>query len=475
VIGTGAAGRRRIIFQPEVNSLMTTTALKEYTLKDLAQMAKKRGILGWHSMRKHELIRALIRNDKQATKSTIKNGGKTRLSRKPAVDDKAGRVASRVVATATVGRNGRSSGHSGAATGGMASEAIRPSPSRGKSTSKLGTGKVAVEAVVVGHSPVARPKISSVARKIQRAHRQQEQFKDLSGASTPIAIPAAHRTAVPARTNGTALPTSERGKDRVVLMVRDPYWLHVHWEMSSRSIQRAQAAMAEYWHTAKPVIRLMEVARKATTSTTETFVRDVAIHGGVNNWYLDVVDPPRAYRVEIGYLASNGRFHGLARSNSVATPEPGAHDALDRTWVDVAENCERIFALSGGYSAENSADELQEVLEERLRRPVGSLLASRYGVGADPTLEKDAGFRLDVDAEMIVYGSTRPGAHVTLAGEPIKLRDDGSFTVRMSLPERRQVLPVTSSSSDGMTQQTVVLAVERNTKIMEAVLRDTSQ
>jgi hypothetical protein len=45
----------------------------------------------------------------------------------------------------------------------------------------------------------------------------------------------------------------------------------------------------------------------------------------------------------------------------------------------------------------------------------------------------------------------------------------------MSLPDRRQVLPVTSSSSDGMTQQTVVLAVERNTKVMEAVLRDASQ
>ena len=258
-------------------------------------------------------------------------------------------------------------------------------------------------------------------------------------------------------------------------MVRDAYWLHVHWEMSSRSIQRAQAAMAEYWHTAKPVIRLMEVAGKGTTSTTETILRDIVIHGGVNNWYIDVIDPPKAYRVEIGYLASNGRFHGLARSNSVATPEPGAHDALDRTWVDVAENCERIFALSGGYSSENATDELQEVLEERLRRPVGTPLVSRYGVGADPSLGRDNGFALDVDAEMIVFGSTKPGAHVTLGGEPIKLREDGSFTVRMSLPERRQVLPVTSSSSDGMTQQTVVLAVERNTKVMEAVMRDSSQ
>jgi hypothetical protein len=322
----------------------------------------------------------------------------------------------------------------------------------------------------------ARPQVSAVARKIQKARREQEQFKDLSGPVSTPAVPTKPRRAELPASRRLAQPSNgQSGKDRVVLMVRDPYWLHVHWELTSRSVQRAQAAMAEYWHTAKPVIRLMEVSGKGTTSTTETFVRDVVIHGGVNNWYLDVIDPPKAYRVEIGYLGTNGRFRGIARSNCVATPEPGAHVGLDRTWVDVAENCERIFALSGGYSPENATDELQEVLEERLRRPMGPPLSARFGVGADPTLEKDQGFRLDVDAEMIVYGATKPGAHVTLGGEPIKLRADGSFSVRMSLPDRRQVLPVTSSSGDGMMQQTVVLAVERNTKIMEAVQRDASQ
>ncbi len=73
---------------------------------------------------------------------------------------------------------------------------------------------------------------------------------------------------------------------------------------------------------------------------------------------------------------------------------------------------------------------------------------------------------------MIIFGCTKSDAHVTLAGEPIKVRQDGSFTVRMSLPERRQVLPVTSSSRDGSTQQTIVLAIERNTKVMEPVVRD---
>jgi hypothetical protein len=184
------------------------------------------------------------------------------------------------------------------------------------------------------------------------------------------------------------------------------------------------------------------------------------------------VDPPKGYRVEIGYLASNGRFHALARSNPVMTPRPGSCDAVDQNWSDVVENCERIFALSGGYSPESSSDELQELLEERLKRPVGSPMVTRYGAGADPCLDRDGELQFDVDAEMIIFGSTKCDAHVTLAGEPIKVRQDGSFTVRMSLPDRRQVLPVTSSSRDGATQQTIVLAIERNTKVMEPVVRD---
>ena len=74
---------------------------------------------------------------------------------------------------------------------------------------------------------------------------------------------------------------------------------------------------------------------------------------------------------------------------------------------------------------------------------------------------------------MIIFGSTKPDAHVTLSGEPVKLRPDGTFTVRVSMPDRRQVLPVVASSSDGVEQRTIVLAVERNTKRMEPKIAET--
>jgi hypothetical protein len=56
--------------------------------------------------------------------------------------------------------------------------------------------------------------------------------------------------------------------------------------------------------------------------------------------------------------------------------------------------------------------------------------------------------------------------------EPVRIRPDGTFTVRMSLPNQRQVIPVVASAANGGEQRTIVLAVERNTKVMEPVLRE---
>ena len=61
---------------------------------------------------------------------------------------------------------------------------------------------------------------------------------------------------------------------------------------------------------------------------------------------------------------------------------------------------------------------------------------------------------------------------MTLHGEPIEVRPDGSFTVRYSLPNCRQVIPAVARSRDGIEQRTIVLAVERNTKTMEPVMRE---
>ena len=220
-------------------------------------------------------------------------------------------------------------------------------------------------------------------------------FKDLS---TPANTSEQSGTRKPAAGNGKARSVGKRkgasetkrravpvkaGKDRIVLLVRDAYWLQACWEVTRQNVQRAKSAMAENWHTAKPVLRVYELVEGKSNRTAERISRDIEVHGGVTNWYIDVTESPRTYRVDLGYLAANDKFYSLARSNTVTTPEPGSSDAIDENWTDVAENYEKIYALSGGHDEGQATSELQELFEERLRRPMGSPLVTRYA-GSGP-------------------------------------------------------------------------------------------
>jgi hypothetical protein len=261
-------------------------------------------------------------------------------------------------------------------------------------------------------------------------------------------------------------------KDRLVVMVRGPYWLHAYWEITRQSVERARVAMGQNWHAARPVLRLAEVLRDGTTSSARKVLRDIGVHGGVNNWYIDVDDPPNSFQLDLGYLGSDGKFLCIVRSNVVTTPQSGAVEALDGNWAEVAEDFDRIYALSGGYREDPGNSELKDLFEERLRRPMGSPMVTRFGRGAQAVGHERPGLPFQVDAELIVYGMTHPNAHVTLRGEPVRVAADGTFTVRFKMPDRRQVLPVVASSGDGVEQRTIVLAVERNTKVMEPVIRE---
>ena len=117
---------------------------------------------------------------------------------------------------------------------------------------------------------------------------------------------------------------ASRAKDRLVVMVRGPYWLHVYWDLTPMGIVRAQAALGEMWHAAKPVLRLLSVSSPGSTTASERVVRDILIHGGVKNWYVDVNNPPQTYRMEIGYLATNGKFFSLRAATPWSRPRQSA-------------------------------------------------------------------------------------------------------------------------------------------------------
>ena len=440
--------------------MITASALNSKSVKDLGILASRYGVDRWRSLGRVSLIKAIVRatqsklNQRQSksSKAIVKNGKHVKVAAKTKLKP----ATAKATVKATVAKVENSKVEKSRSIHGAHEINGRTSP-----PTKL-------------KAKTTSPRIQA---RIESARAEREQHKNLATRAH------SHNDVKILNINGNGnnghgakqeLHKSSVRKDRVVLLVRDAYWLQAVWEMTRQSVERAQVALAQQWHTAKPVLRLIRLESNNTTSAVEQVAREITIHGGVNTWFLDVVDSPKSFRVDIGYVTASGKFFSLARSNSVTTPRPGSGDGLENNWSDIASDCEKIYALSGGFSDEPTTGELQEAFEERLGRPMGASSGRRYGVGADKVFMRRTDFQFDVDAEMIIFGRTRSNARVTLAGNPVKLRPDGTFAARLAMPDRRQVLPIVASSADGVEQQTVVIAVERNTKVMEPMVRESS-
>jgi uncharacterized protein len=86
-----------------------------------------------------------------------------------------------------------------------------------------------------------------------------------------------------------------------------------------------------------------------------------------------------------------------------------------------------------------------------LGEAVPVVLAPIEAVSSLPELEKAAprNFWLNINAELVVYGATEPGAQLTIDGRPVPLRPDGTFTCRFALPDGSYQLAATARSSAG--------------------------
>ncbi len=71
-------------------------------------------------------------------------------------------------------------------------------------------------------------------------------------------------------------------------------------------------------------------------------------------------------------------------------------------------------------------------------------------------------FWFNVNVELIVYGATDPNATVTVGERPIRLRPDGTFSYRFSLPDGEYGLPLRAVSPDAAETRVAELGFRRS-------------
>jgi len=83
--------------------------------------------------------------------------------------------------------------------------------------------------------------------------------------------------------------------------------------------------------------------------------------------------------------------------------------------------------------------------------------------GASEQQYKQRKFFFEIGTELIVYGRTEPDAKVILGDKEIKLREDGTFTLRFALPDNSKIpLDFTATSADGEEKRSIITSASRS-------------
>lgn len=286
----------------------------------------------------------------------------------------------------------------------------------------------------------------------------------------------------------TARPGEERltgelplgyGDTRIVLQVRDPHWSHTYWDIADRTRQQLRSAIGgEVYERSLFVLRVYDVTDIAFDGLNAHSYYDVHIFEGANNWYLNLGRPNCAFLVDLGLITPAGEFVLIARSNAIRTPRDTFSDTVDDQWMVLDEEFREIYRASGGFNVGASSGEMRHALTQRLAEQLSSgalssgalssaalsseALSSPGAMRGVPEKGKD--FWLVVNTELIVYGATEPDANLTVQGHQVKLRSDGTFTLRFALPDGHQNIPVRAVNADGDMERTITPIVEKKTR-----------
>lgn len=304
---------------------------------------------------------------------------------------------------------------------------------------------------------VRKPKIiSSKKKKVPAASSQKIEPLGLSQANVEWSKFSASAQYIPVRKQMRELP-NEYGKDRITIQVRDPRWIYAYWEITPQTWEKFQRKLEGGFSSAKRVLRVYDVSFINFNGANAHSFFDIEVGNDARNWYIDTNAPGRFWCVDYGLKLPNGQFFTIVRSNVVQTPLDGPSSVTDEDWMIPDELFAKLYGMGFGFGKSSPGKAWAERMKQAISS--GGLSSPTSPVGKP----RPKGFWMIVDCELIVYGATEPDAKLTVQGKEIKLRPDGTFSLRFALPDGKQEIPVKAVSNDGSEERNATPIVTRRT------------
>ena len=282
------------------------------------------------------------------------------------------------------------------------------------------------------------------------------------------------------------------GTGRLTLTARDPNCLYANWDLTGEQQRHYNALSAD-----RHFVLRVYLEQPAGTPAVE-----VRLHPESRHWFVHVEQAGRRYAAELGYYQADRQWRTIAVSDSVPTPTerpaeantvsfatlhwkspqpvprqssqasaspvpgapltpapmppppfvtrrsrfekdtpPGSMAALPAEWQAPSE-----FVRSLTRQHERDIPSPNPIQHETVA-PVQPPMTLSSSMEGGPPERK--GFWLTLNAELVIYGATTPDARVSLGGQLIRLRPDGTFSYRFALPDGMYELPINAISPNG--------------------------
>ncbi len=428
---------------------MNKALLAKKTKEELTRLGKVYSLALKATLSKDEMIATILKAEKASiaangtakkTGGAAKNGGKTSTGKKTVAAAKAAPALKKAVAKVTAAPKAAAMGSKSVATN-AARSVSPPSP-------KAGLAALSSRSAVKSSPSPATMYIAGEEEVVEQSKYHVAQMQE--------------------RLEKATIP--DRYEDnRIVLLARDPYWGHVFWDLHpnlpAETASRHGTNLGECGFT----LRIYDVTDITFNGGNAHKHFDIGVHELKNSWYVNVPEEDRAWIAEIGLKNRKGDFFMMARSNVIMMGRGSVSNRTDEEWMIADEDFWKMYALSGGFQARGSSMsvDMQEQMRQRLSGETSSgAISSFAGSPTRPKLKQDQ-FWFRLDCELIVYGATEPDANVTLAGQHMQLRPDGTFTARFALPDGIQIIEAKAVSANRKFEKTITPTVSRGTTVLQ--------
>lgn len=281
-------------------------------------------------------------------------------------------------------------------------------------------------------------------------------------------LPSSHRESKKhLKTESSGVLPESYGDTKIVVLPRDPFWIYAYWEVSEKTTSSLSKKLSkDIYEKSRWILRVYDVTDINFNGKNAHRSFDIPISLTTGSWYINCGQPNRVWCVDLGLLSPEGRFILVARSNIVPTPRYGVSPITDEKWGILKDEFEKLLHLSGvtsvGKGSFDVARLMKEKWEELLSMPSSGVVSSLAPQKLPVSKKKD--FWLKAETELIVYGSTEKDARLKIQEKSYPIRPDGSFSIRMALPDGTLNIPIEATSKDGSMKRKITFEITRTKK-----------